>query len=232
MGIFGKKKKKILTDGSEKEKKVDSDEKQPVDNGIRENGGSTIANELYTQQNNEILNDTERGILSEKKELNNSDDLMRGLNDIQNETFEKINSLDYSKIDEDAASALDAIRRFREQEERNKHRKNKEENNEVLDRMSEVEDPIKRDYESGSMAAYALISVSKIITDTKLFEEHLKKDPKYIENVLESVKSYLKENPNRESLLKARLEATEKMYMEKLAQKTQKDEIEDNRDER
>lgn len=218
MGIFGKKKKKILTDGSEKEKKVDSDEKQPVDNGIRENGGSTIANELYTQQNNEILN--------------NSDDLMRGLNDIQNETFEKINSLDYSKIDEDAASALDAIRRFREQEERNKHRKNKEENNEVLDRMSEVEDPIKRDYESGSMAAYALISVSKIITDTKLFEEHLKKDPKYIENVLESVKSYLKENPNRESLLKARLEATEKMYMEKLAQKTQKDEIEDNRDER
>lgn len=218
MGIFGKKKKKILTDGSEKEKKVDSDEKQPVDNGIRENGGSTIANELYTQQNNEILN--------------NSDDLMRGLNDIQNETFEKINSLDYSKIDEDAASALDAIRRFREQEERNKHRKNKEENNEVLDRMSEVEDPIKRDYESGSMAAYALISVSKIITDTKLFEEHLKKDPKYIESVLESVKSYLKENPNRESLLKARLEATEKMYMEKLAQKTQKDEIEDNRDER
>ena len=157
---------------------------------------------------------------------------MRGLNDIQNETFEKINSLDYSKIDEDAASALDAIRRFREQEERNKHRKNKEENNEVLDRMSEVEDPIKRDYESGSMAAYALISVSKIITDTKLFEEHLKKDPKYIESVLESVKSYLKENPNRESLLKARLEATEKMYMEKLAQKTQKDEIEDNRDER
>jgi hypothetical protein len=218
MGIFGKKKKKILTDGSEKEKKVDSDEKQPVDNGIRENGGSTIANELYTQQNNEILN--------------NSDDLMRGLNDIQNETFEKINSLDYSKIDEDAASALDAIRRFREQEERNKHRKNKEENNEVLDRMSEVENPIKRDYESGSMAAYALISVSKIITDTKLFEEHLKKDPKYIESVLESVKSYLKENPNRESLLKARLEATEKMYMEKLAQKTQKDEIEDNRDER
>ena len=218
MGIFGKKKKKILTDGSEKEKKVDSDEKQPVDNGIRENGGSTIANELYAQQNNEILN--------------NSDDLMRGLNDIQNETFEKINSLDYSKIDEDAASALDAIRRFREQEERNKHRKNKEENNEVLDRMSEVEDPIKRDYESGSMAAYALISVSKIITDTKLFEEHLKKDPKYIESVLESVKSYLKENPNRESLLKARLEATEKMYMEKLAQKTQKDEIEDNRDER
>lgn len=218
MGIFGKKKKKILTDGSEKEKKVDSDEKQPVDNGIRENGGSTIANELYTQQNNEILN--------------NSDDLMRGLNDIQNETFEKINSLDYSKIDEDAASALDAIRRFREQEERNKHRKNKEENNEVLDRMSEVEDPIKRDYESGSMAAYALISVSKIITDTKLFEEHLKKNPKYIESVLESVKSYLKENPNRESLLKARLEATEKMYMEKLAQKTQKDEIEDNRDER
>ena len=218
MGIFGKKKKKILTDGSEKEKKVDSDEKQPVDNGIRENGGSTIANELYAQQNNEILN--------------NLDDLMRGLNDIQNETFEKINSLDYSKIDEDAASALDAIRRFREQEERNKHRKNKEENNEVLDRMSEVEDPIKRDYESGSMAAYALISVSKIITDTKLFEEHLKKDPKYIESVLESVKSYLKENPNRESLLKARLEATEKMYMEKLAQKTQKDEIEDNRDER